>query len=371
MSAATAGGADLAASAHDAGLAAAGPHDLAPFPELVRRIDLAVLRGIAACIQGTAGTGPWTADGLADAFAAAERHRWILGHWLAALVSEGLAVEDGSAVRLASRIRRSELVAVRRDLHEARAGLGYPAELTDYLLRTLHELPRLLRDEVSSQALLFPGAEPATAEAVYRDNPLNRYLNAAAAEAVRHCVPSSPTGLRVLELGAGIGATTADLLPVLEDRTAEYLFTDVSTFFLRAAQERFTQPFLRFGLLDFATGLPDLEGPFDLVVAANTAHNAPHVPLLLEQVNGLLSPGGRLLLIETCREHHQSLTSMPFLLSGRAPRRDLRAGTERTYLTRDEWRRSLDEAGFRTLVDLPPAAQPLSALSQRLMFASP
>jgi SAM-dependent methyltransferase len=385
----------IAASAHRAGLAAVEGHDLGAFPDLARRLDLAVLRAVAAAVAAAAGPGPWTAADVADAFGAAERHRWIPGHWLAAMAAEGMATRDAAAEDAATRdaateeagsgggpaadgpafrptapVRVRDLAEVRRELHRARAGLGFPDALTAFLLRSLRELPRLLRDEVSAQSLLFPGGDTAVAEAVYRDNPTSRYLNAAAAEAARHVRPADPAGLRVLELGAGIGATTADLLPVLAGRTAEYRFTDLSPFFLDLARDRFPHPFLSVGLLDFATGLPDQRGPFDLVVAANTAHNAPHVPRLLGQVADLLAPDGRLLLIETCREPHQSLTSMPFLLSGRAPRQDLRAGTERTYLARREWREALHAAGLRVLADLPHPAEPLSALSQRLLFAA-
>ncbi|RKS09356.1 methyltransferase family protein [Nocardiopsis sp. Huas11] len=359
-----------AASADRAGTAAAGAHDLSAFPGLARGLDLAVLRAIAAGVHAAAGPGPWTAEGVADAFAAADRHRWIPGHWIAALADEGMLTAQGSAHRLTAPPRRRDLAGVRRDLDRARAGLGYPPELSAFLLRTLRELPRLLRDEVSLQALFFPGGDTAVAEAVYRDNPLSRYLNAAAADAARHVRPADPSGLRVLELGAGIGATTADLLPVLDGRTAEYRFTDLSPFFLDLARDRFPQPYLRYEVLDFATDLPGQEGPFDLVVAANTAHNAPHVPRLLGQVADLLAPDGRLLLIETCHEPHQSLTSMPFLLSGRTPRQDLRAGTERTYLTRHEWCEALHTAGLRVLLDLPHPTEPLDALAQRLLLAA-
>lgn len=364
----------VADAAHRVGLAAAEDRDLAPFPGLMRRLDLAVLRGIGAELQPVLHAEPdraWTGTEVADAFHTARRHRWIPGHWLAALAEEGMAHRDGAAFRAGPRIRRAELAQARRDLRDAPAGLGYPPQLGDYLARSLRELPRLLRDEVSAQAMLFPDADLATAEAIYRANPLNRYLNAAAAEALRRLPGTRPEGLRVLELGAGIGATTADLLPVLADRTADYLFTDLSVFFLDQARERFAaHPFLRFALLDFGADLSTLTGPFDLVVAANTAHNAPHVPELLDRIRGLLSPEGLLLLVETCHEHHQSLTSMPFLLSGRAERRDMRAGTARTYLTRREWTAAIEGAGMRTVVDLPPPGHPLEALSQRVAVVS-
>jgi SAM-dependent methyltransferase len=359
--------------AHRAGTAALAGADTAAFPALVDRLDRAVLRSIAAVLHDTAGRrlgAAWTGPEVADAIGAAPRHRWIPGRWLADLAAAGLAERSGDRYAPPPRPRRAELTALRAELDTARAGLGYPPELTRYLRSTLSALPRLLRDETSSQELLFPDADPRTAEVLYRDNPVNRYLNAAAAAVVRGLTPADPAGLRVLELGAGIGATTAELLPALAGRTADYLFTDLSPFFLDQARERFADhPYLRCERLDFAADLPPGHGGLDLIVAANTAHNAPHAGRLLAGLRRLLAPGGTLLLVETCREHPQSLTSMPFLVSANPPRTDARAGTDRTYLSRAEWREAMAGAGLRPEVDLPPAGHPLTALSQRLLTA--
>ncbi|MFD7657057.1 hypothetical protein ACFV4N_24045 [Actinosynnema sp. NPDC059797] len=94
------------------------------------------------------------------------------------------------------------------------AALGYPTALATYVPNSLRALPALLRNEISAQALLFRDSERGTADAAYRDNPVNRYLNAAAAAVVAELVRARGR-LRVLELGAGTGATTADLLPAL------------------------------------------------------------------------------------------------------------------------------------------------------------
>lgn len=331
----------LAAAAHERGLAAAGPVD----PAQVRALDLAVLLGIRDLLARAG-----------EDLVVAERHRWIPGHWARALAGEGWA-DAGPP-------RRRELAAARDTITNATAVLGYPPALATYLLDSLRALPALLRDEVSAQSLLFASG---VTDAVYRDNPINRYLNAAAASVVA----TLGERLRVLELGAGTGATTADLLAALPD--ADYLFTDLSPLFLRDAAARFTHPGLRFRVVDFAQPLDAQldERAFDLVVAVNTAHNAPDVQLLLCRIKGVLRPGGHLLLIETHHEHHQSLASMPFLLSPRdgeqqQPKTDARAGTTRTYLTTAEWRQAATAAGLRRVVDLPPPHHPLAAFSQRL-----
>ncbi len=57
--------------------------------------------------------------------------------------------------------------------------------------------------------------------------------------------------LRVLEIGAGTGGTTAGLLPRCPPNARDYVFTDVSDFFLdRAARTFAAYPFVDYGLLD-------------------------------------------------------------------------------------------------------------------------
>ncbi|GAT67387.1 class I SAM-dependent methyltransferase [Planomonospora sp. ID91781] len=373
--------ADLSARAHAAGSAAIATFDASVVAAAVEDLDRLVLLGIAAELHratrlGAPGAHP--PDRVADDLGAVARHRWVVGHWLAALHEAGLARRDAAGrYHGLRRPSRAELAAARTRMENARVVLGYPPELAELMLRSLRLIPELLRDEVGVQALLYPDGEPATAEAVYRDNAISRYLNLAAAEAVRDLAERSPRPLRALELGAGIGATTADLLPALAGRPVEsYLFTDLSPFFVDVARRRFDAPFLRYGLLDITEELPGRPGGLDLVVAATMAHNAPHAGRLLEQVARLLAPGGRVLLIETVEEHAQSLTTMPPALSpregsGPPPRHDERAGTTRTYLSRAEWLGWFARAGLRVEADLPPDGDPLTALSQRLFVATP
>ncbi|URN01867.1 class I SAM-dependent methyltransferase [Actinomadura madurae] len=366
----------MRARAHRAGLAALGEAPLDGVPRYVRDLDLAVLKGIAAFL-GTAlpPDAPRTAGQVADVLETASRHRWIPGHWLAALTGESLVKREPGARYLGPRrFRRSELAEVRETLDRARGGLGYPEALTRYLLDSLRLLPGLLRDEVSAQSLLFPRGEFGIAAAAYRDNLANAYLNAAAVKVVHELEVKG----RVLELGAGTGSLTTDLLPALDGHVTEYLFTDLSPFFLDAARTRFAgHPFLRPRVVDFDRDLAAQCGPdpFDLVVAVNAAHNASHTGTLLGRVRESLAPGGALLLVETCHEHHQSLASMPFLLSARPggsrpERRDGRAGTGRTYLTRREWLAALRTAGLAPLLDLPHPDHPLAAFSQHLLVAA-
>lgn len=377
---------ELAAAADRAGRDAIARVDQAALPTAMRRLDGVALLAMAVTIREQAGlptTGEpaRTADEVIDALRVAQRHRWIVHRWLMVLTAEGwLTRDDAGRYRDLRAAGRDELAAAAATLDGARRNLGYPPELTRFFRTAIDHLPELLRDEIPLQALLFPDGEVTTALGTYQDNTINRYLNGATAEVLRYTAPDHSGPLRVLELGAGVGGTTATVLAALDSQPVDYLFTDVSRYFLDVARERFAaHPTLRYGLLDINGELPGQDvppGSVDVVLAANVLHNAHHIGEVLHRLRELLAPGGRLAIVESCREHYQAMTSMQFLMSPRTGRpragvADVRAATGRIFLTRAEWRGQLTAAGLSTLLDLPRPDQPLAALGQHLFLATP
>lgn len=346
---------------------AADPEDVRRIPGFLRDLDRVAVLAMAATIGGTTGT----ADEIADRLRVAPRHRWILRRWLAALTEEGMAARDGATYRI-ERVSRDTLTEATRDIDRARVGMGYPPELTRFFATAAEYLPELLRDEVTLQSLLFAEGDTGTAEGAYRDNPVNRYVNAAAAQLVRaHARPGDT--LRVLEVGAGVGGTTADVLAALADVPCDYLFTDVSRFFLTDARERFGDR-VRYGTFDINSPDSVPPGSLDVVLAANVLHNAHDIDATLRGLRDLLAPGGLLVFVDTTREIRQILTSMQFLMSARPghPRAgagDGRAGTDRIFLTEQEWTTALLGAGFEPLGVLPRAGHPLHPVGVRLFAA--
>lgn len=358
----------LAAAAETADQAA-DPEDVRRIPGLLRDLDRVALLAMAATFGDTTGTP----DEIADRLRVAPRHRWILRRWLAALIEEGMAAREGAVYRIVEHVSRSRLTEATRDIDRARVGMGYPPELTRFFATAAEYLPELMRDEVALQSLLFADGETGTAEGAYRDNPVNRYVNAAAAHLVRaHARPGDT--LRVLEVGAGVGGTTADVLAALADVPVDYLFTDVSRFFLTDARERFGDR-VRYGRFDIDTpGVGAEPRSLDVVLGANVLHNAHDIDATLRGLRDLLVPGGLLVFVDTTREIRQILTSMQFLMSARpgheqAGTGDARAGTDRIFLSEQEWTTALLGAGFEPLGVLPRAGHPLHPVGVRLFAA--
>ncbi|WP_444543673.1 nocobactin polyketide synthase NbtC [Nocardia transvalensis] len=311
---------------------------------------------------------------VADALEFAPRHRWLLRQWLLALTENGCLEGDSGR---GHRYVRAVPEPSRTDLSEVCADLGYASEFATFLAGSADRLLELAQDRLRVQELLFPNGDMDTADTFYRDNLGSRYLNIAAREAVAEIAArlrtERPT-TRILELGAGVGGLTSEIVAGMAGESVDYHFTDLSTFFLNAARKRFTGvPGMRFGIVDMNADLPK-QPRCDIVLASNVLHNAQHIGRTLRELRDLLEPGGALVFLEFCRAHCLMLTSVHFLMSPRADQAragetDVRAGTDRIFLTEREWLDQLTEAGLTPLPVRPEAGHPLAVLDQKVFVA--
>ena len=143
------------------------------------------------------------------------RHRRLLGRLLAMLAEDGFLVaaagEPGEGDRAAPGLpqsreapRRSPAARVGRARPARRCGRGWP---------TCCAASR-------SAAAAVPAGRARAVERIYADGPVARVYNTLVRRAVETAVAALPPGrrLRVLEIGAGTGATTAAVLPALPRR---------------------------------------------------------------------------------------------------------------------------------------------------------
>ncbi|KAI3399737.1 hypothetical protein diail_5804 [Diaporthe ilicicola] len=140
---------------------------------------------------------------------------------------------------------------------------------------------------------------------------------------MRHLAHSKPN-LRILEIGAGTGASTMSMLKhlvlpggaggsdgsgqqqqqqQLHPLYSRYTFTDISSAFFVAAREHFKgYPNIEYRTLDISKDPAEQNfGPddrYDLVVATNVLHATRRLGETLRNVHSLLAPNGRLLLHE-------------------------------------------------------------------------
>ena len=291
------------------------------------------------------------------------RFNGLLRRWLERLCEEGLLRQQGDSY-----------VALRA-LPEAETALAplpdaaWCQTLGNYLDTCIGLHGELLRGERSALGLLFAG-DDRVVRAFYSENPVLRCLNHSLTLAAQ-ALAGKRRDLRLLEVGAGTGATTAELLPALENNLSEYRFTDISSLFLEQARERFANwPQFTTRLLDLNQPVDHDQHPregYDLIVAVNVLHDLYHVPRSLRRLHGLLRPGGHLLLVEaTERDSALQLASIGFI-ENLSDFEDARADDGKAMLDLPRWREAVQQSGFSWVLNWPRQAD--DSMRQHFMLA--
>ncbi|MGH8082746.1 MAG: methyltransferase [Lysobacter sp.] len=300
-------------------------------------------------------------------------HRRLIRRWLKVLSEQGLLEADDNGYRLADAApdcgeaaMRAAWDTVERDWRASAEAAG----TIQYARRNAERLPELIAGELNAVHLLFPEGRSDLARALYRESIAARYQHHSIAALVAELARRSERPLRLLEVGAGTGATSQTLLPALDGRAVDYLYTDVSRYFIEQAAERFGDiPRLRFGLYDIDR--PGREQgyasqSFDLIVAGGVLNAARNTDASLRWLGELLRPGGWLLLTEPTVEEFWVMASQALML---VDADDERADSQATFLSWPQWRQALDQAGFERMIDLPPPQHPLQRLGHRVFAA--
>ncbi|AJC62132.1 non-ribosomal peptide synthetase [Streptomyces sp. 769] len=345
----------------------------------------AVLRSMACTLHacgafGTAPGEPRSAEEILRAASVAPRHHSLLRRWLSTLVQADMLGQDADTGRYHGLrpVTSQETEQAWLAAGEALSPQLWSPEVFALFHRSAEHLPELLRGELDQARLLFPEGDSRTAISAFTDSLIVRCLNRAAAALLRQAAldADGERPLRVLEVGAGVGGTSVGAFDALAGRQVEYVFTDVSQFFLNEAQERFAGvPFVDYALFDMngdyrAQGFEP--NSFDVVLAANVMHNAHHIGQALGRLRELLAPGGMVILTEATDERPELMISMDFLVdvgAGQEGFRDIRQGQDKVLFSEDEWTGLLAESGGTDLLSLPEEDGFLSSLGQHLLAA--
>ncbi|WKB56131.1 SDR family NAD(P)-dependent oxidoreductase (plasmid) [Eleftheria terrae] len=237
----------------------------------------------------------------------------LYGRWLQhglriarAQLAEGQAA--GPAVGPLDEAALRRLWAAHKAELSAHRGMQAQAELAEAALQAL---PDILAGRRAATDVLFPRGSLELVGAVYQGNPASDFYNDVLAgllagqvqERVRH---DPAARVRILEIGAGTGATTARVLRQLEplrDHIGEYCYTDISKVFLMDARQRYAAGpgYLTFKLFNVEQPLREQEievGAYDIVVACNVLHATRNIRRTLRNAKACLRRQGLLLLNE-------------------------------------------------------------------------
>jgi pyochelin synthetase len=370
----------LAAAADEAGeraRAGVAADDVVAFAEQLDRAALLAMVGTLVDAGLFAGGAAHDLAGILDRARVPAAHHRLVRRWLRALTGRGLLDRDESGhYRLGAAAGdpagvSAELAAAWRRLDELQARLGAGAGLLAYFRAAADRLPELLSGALDPLRLLFPDGRLDVHDAAYRENVASRYLNHLALGAVRQLAEDSPRPLRVLDAGAGVGGTSVDLVEALAEHDVDYRVGHASPFFLNQAAERFRDlPWVSYGALDLDADLR-VQGyapnSVDVVVSTNAMHYARDAGRTVERLRELLRPGGHLVFVDATRDSYPLLVSTEFLLDGTAgDYADARRDRDETFLSADQWRQLLTNAGAEMVLSRPAPDDPYAAVGMSL-----
>jgi pyochelin synthetase len=315
-----------------------------------------------------------TLDEVLAAGRVAPAHHRLVRRWLASLTAHGLLGHEGGVYSLARPVTADDAADGWRRLEALAAAAGDGGRLLEYFRASAAELPALLRGEQDPVRLLFPAGGLDVSDALHRDSLVSAWTSRVVAAVVCGLLPAGRPA-RVLEVGGGVGGSSSGAIDGLAGRDAEYLFTDLSQFFLNAAAERFgDRPWVRFGVLDLDAD-PRAQGlqpnAFDLVFAGDVLHATRDLDRALERLRELLAPGGWLVFAEMTRDHAQIMTSLELMirLDESGDFGDERRGRDQTFLSRGAWLDAVVRAGGEVGLVLPEAGDLMADIGMHVFAA--
>ncbi|WP_262704978.1 MULTISPECIES: SDR family NAD(P)-dependent oxidoreductase [Streptomyces] len=315
---------------------------LIDFGSLGRRLAASVLR------RHTGGGMLGSRERLADRMEIVPGHERFTEFLESALRDCEPPVDGEEAEEARLRGQLSELSRVNQEI----------APHIDLLTTWTPRLPDVLAGRMSAVELFFPGGDEGIPR-IYGNTGIADHFNDLIAHAVaghlrdqRARRPDEP--LRILEIGAGSGATTERVLRLVDalglpDDAVTYWFTDISPAFFPAARKRLAgwRTPVRYEAFDLEREPAEQGfelGSFDAVVATNVVHATRVLADSAGRIRRLLTEGGILALNELTRALDY-LTLMFGMAPGWQASQDWRLPGS-PLLDAAHWRTTLAAAGF-------------------------
>lgn len=301
---------------------------------------------------------------------ALEQHYKLMGIWLDNLVHYGyIEYRDEKYYPLVIRNNdRNYNKAWREAKFYWEQYLG-PVSVYEYFRDNAEKIHSLMDGTQNPTLLLFKEGSMELANDLYMGTTVAKFMNSSAAENLRVWLTEQDLKkIRVLELGAGTGSTTHSILKELDGvGDKEYVFTDLSQYFLGQAKKNFSDyDFIRYELFDidkqFAEQGADAES-FDAIIAIGVINNAKDTYKTMKDIIDTLKNGGIFLMVEAVRESLEIMISQSFMMT--APE-DVRDEKGQVFYTQSDWEELFNRFANITWKAIPDTDAPQSALGQAL-----
>ncbi|MDM8520556.1 SDR family NAD(P)-dependent oxidoreductase [Anaerolineales bacterium HSG6] len=292
----------------------------------------------------------WSTTELIEKLSVQPQYQRLLSRLLQILVEAKILSRTGDQWQVEKSLPSPSAIIAQQKRLQSQYGSFMEAELT-FLERCGPYLNQVLNGLQNPLELLYPQGDSSMVATLYQQ-PQGKLFTDLLQQTMQSLLIHRPRhgGVRILEVGAGTGSTTACLLPHLPSEQTDYTFTDIGPSFVRQAQTTFSAyNFVDYAILDIEQS-PTQQGfdahQYDLVVATNVLHATKNLPQTMAHVQQLLAPGGYLLLLEDTTPSYWADITFG-LTAGWWRFADQRQN--HPLLSSAQWQEMLQEGGFQVL----------------------
>lgn len=299
----------------------------------------------------------------------------LLKRWLKALEVEGYICKN-TDLKYKLEVNINENSADNQWLNWKKIDeiVEYNEVMMNYFSNARNNLLPLLRGEKDPIELFFPEGSFEIALSAYKENKINNFINKATIKNVVSIVKDFTSRnpnkkFKILEIGAGVGGVSIELIEALKDYPINYLFTDISRSFLNKARKRFEKyPWVEFNLYDINKDYWKqniIAASYDLILCNNVLHNANNILLVMKQLKEMIKPNGFLLILDETENNYTTLTSVEFL-NGLNNIEDFRKENDQVFLNKQQWKSVINNIGGELISVLPEMTDNLNGFGQTI-----
>ncbi len=233
----------------------------------------------------------------------------------------------------------------------------------EYFKSNAVHLEKIMKGELNAAYLLFPEGSFDLARDLYSTTAIAVYLNQTIAKTIAQM--NGIESKKILEIGAGTGSTTVQVCKELVRNKGckEYLFSDVSDFFLIEAKKKFdAYPWMTYQKIDIDNSF-EVSEQKDIVVAVGVINNSENIQEVLKRIWQVLKPEGYLFLVEAVGESVTMLISQAFMMEKTI---DERQSENMTFLGMKQWYQLFEVAGYQVVTKVPDRNSELTVYNQKL-----
>ncbi|MCP4602855.1 MAG: class I SAM-dependent methyltransferase [Proteobacteria bacterium] len=232
-----------------------------------------------------------------------------------------------------------------------------------WLARASDGIVSFIKGKLYAEEVMFPLGSFKLVEEVYNTSNVYGFYSRLAGKAVKRLVEAIfDESVTLIEIGAGTGNGTANVLNEVNNCFDKYIFTDVSKSLVQLGQRRFKKS--GYGFLEYKTfdACKDLsqqdfeEESADIVLAVNVIHATDDILVTLDAAKKLLKNGGILILSEIAPQEDNIYRYMELtfgLLPSYAAYNDKELRSISPIIRPSEWVEAMEKIGFSAIEAIP------------------